>query len=325
MQSFSTSLEALAERYTTLLQILCDISESYYYEGRLDDANTLLKSGKQFLEAKEVGARDQLKFLLQSGKMLTNSIFYRSRNPEDALTTVTGAKQLAASIRNEQGEADALDLIGLTYYYKRLMTNQGEVDIALTYYQQALERREMLSDQRGISESSFHIGLIYENGDLPDNDQAWTYYTRAYQIARQHGYKLEQSYAVRHLGGLYDEMHHDLEQARRCFEESLALREEIGFKIALPFSHLALGEICGKQNDQLAAVMHYQRAEVLGRELEQPVARILSLFSLGELYLDQQRRSQALECIEQAYIVAQERDLADWMSEATTRREGISR
>jgi hypothetical protein len=157
MQSFSTSLEARAERYTTLLQALCDISESYYYEGRLDDANTVLQSGQQFLEAKEVGKRDQLKFLLQSGKILTNSIFYRSRTPENALTTVTHAKQLAALIGNEQGEADALGLLGLTSYYKCLMTNEGEVTSALTYYQQALERRKVLADQRGISESSFHI------------------------------------------------------------------------------------------------------------------------------------------------------------------------
>ncbi len=71
----------------------------------------MLQSGQQFLEAKEVGKRDQLKFLLQSGKILTNSIFYRSRNPENALTIVTHAKQLATLIRNEQGEADALDLL----------------------------------------------------------------------------------------------------------------------------------------------------------------------------------------------------------------------
>ncbi len=324
MQSFSTSREAITERYTILFQTLCDISESYYYEGKLDDANTLLKFGNQLFEVKEVGKHDRLKFLLQSGKILTSSIFYEDRDPREALTTLTQAKQLATFIGNEQGEADALDLLGLAYYYKHLMANEGEFNTALTYCQQALERREVLGDQRGISESSFHIGLIYENGDKPNNNQAWAYYSKAYQIARQHGYKLEQSYAARHLGGLHDEIKHDLEQARQYFEESLTLREEIGFKIALPFSHLALGEICAKQSERSVAIMYYQRAEVLGRELDQPVARIFSLFSLGELYLAQQQRSQALECIEQAYIVAKEHDLADLMSEATARREVIS-
>lgn len=71
--------------------------------------------------------------------------------------------------------------------------------------------------------------------------------------------------------------------------------------------------------------MHYQRAEVIGRELEQPVAYMLSQFNLGELYHAQQRRSQALVCIDQAYTVAKEHNLADWMSEATTRREILSR
>ncbi len=68
MQSFSTSLEAMTERYTTLLQTLCDISESYYYLGRLDDAIKLLKFGEQLLEAKEVAKHDQLKFLGPPGR-----------------------------------------------------------------------------------------------------------------------------------------------------------------------------------------------------------------------------------------------------------------
>jgi tetratricopeptide (TPR) repeat protein len=324
MQLFSTSLEAMTERYTTLLQTLCDISESYYYLGRLDDAIKLLKIGEQLLKAKEVTRHDQLKFLLQSGKILTSSIFYRNRDAEEALATLAHAKQLAAFVRNEQGEADALDLLGFAYYYKQLMTKEGESSTALAYCQQALERREVLGDQRGISESSFHVGLIYENGDQPDLDQARIYYTRAYQIARQHGYKLEQSYAVRHLGGLLAEMQGDLKQAQQYFEESLALREEIGFKITLPFSHLAVGEICAKRNELTVAARHYQRAEILAREMEQPVARILSQLSLGEIYLAQQQRPQALECIEQAYSVAKEHHLADWMSEATARREAIS-
>ena len=324
MQSFSTSLEAMTARYTTLFQTLCDISESYYYLGRLDDAIKLLKFGKQLLEAKEAAQHDQLKFLLQYGKILTSSIFYRNRDAEEALTTLAHAKQLAVLISHEQGEADALDLLGLAYYYKQLMTKEGESSTALAYCQQALTRREVLDDQRGISESSFHIGLIYENGDQPDLDQAPIYYSRAYQIARQHGYKLEQSYAVRHLVGMFAHMQGDLERARQCLEESLALREEIGFKITLPFSHLAVGDICAKQNELTIAARHYQRAEILAREMEQPVARILSQLGLGELYLAQQQRSQALGCIEQAYSVAKEHHLADWMSVATERREALS-
>ncbi|BCL79704.1 tetratricopeptide repeat protein [Ktedonobacteria bacterium brp13] len=324
MQSFSTSFDTMVEQYTTLLQTLCDISESYYYLGRLDDAIKLLKIGEQLLEAKEVTRHDQLKLLLQSGKILISSIFYRNRDAEEAFATVTRAKQLAAFIVDEHGEADALDLLGFAYYYKQLMTKEGESSTPLAYCQQALERREVLGDQRGMSESSFHIGLIYENGDQSDLDQARIYYTKAYQIAREHGYKLEQSYAVRHLGGLLDAMQGDLEQARQCFEESLVLRQEIGFKIALPFSHLAVGEICTKQNELTVAATHYQQAEVLARELEQPVACILSQLSLGELYLAQQQCSQALECIEQAYRVAKEYHLTNWMSEATARREAIS-
>ncbi len=325
MQPSSTPLETMTGQYSAVMQTLCDLSESYYYMGRLDDAIKLAKIAEQLCEMNEITQQDQLKLLLQSGKILTNNIFYRHRTIEEAFATLERAKQLATSMMDAQGEADALDLLGLAWYYKQFITKEGESSIPLAYCQQALERYEVLGDLRGISESSFQIGLIYTNGDQPDYDLAQSYYTKAYQIARQYGYKLEQSYVVRYLGGLYFRMQGDLERARQCFEESLRLRQEIGFKIALPFSHLAVGEMCVKQNELDTAAIHYHQAAALATEIEQPIAYILVQLNLGMLSQIQQQYSQALAYFEQAYSIAKEQGFTDWMVEISARKESISK
>lgn len=323
MQPSSPFIEAIAGQYTTVLQTLCAICEAYYYLGRVDDAIMLLKMGGQVIEAKEVTQHDQLTLLLQYGKMLTSSIFYSHGDAKEAFAVLARAKQLAAFLADEQQEAEALDLRGFANYYQLVMTGEGASNTALAYCQQALERREALGDQRGVSEPLFHLGLIYENGDQPDLEKALPSYHRAYQMTRQYGYRLEQSYAARHLGGLA-EGRGDLDQARQYFEESLALRREIGFKIALPFSHLAAGGICVKQNEPTTAVTHYKRAEALARELHQSAAALLAQLSLGDLYLAQQQHAQALECFEGAYRFAEEHALADWMAEALARKEAVA-
>jgi len=318
------SLDAITKHYTRLIDTLCELSESYYYLGRLDDALNLLDLGTQFLEAKEVTRRNRAKLLLQHGKILATSIFHNNRGYDKALPTLFQAKQIAESIPDEQLLANSLDLIGQVYYYTKLNTDEGNSSTSMTYFQQALEKREAIYDERGVSEALFHIGLIYENGDSPDNDKAEEYYTKALHLADQYNYKLEKSYAVRHLGFRSFEKG-DLDTARKYLTESLTLREELEIQLLLPFSHMAVGDVLYTQKDMATALMHYQKAYTLAEEMDLKVATVMSILCIGDVRQAQGVLSEALEYFEKAYTISKASDIKLGVARASSRIEGISK
>ena len=61
---------AIPDHYTALIQSLCDIVESYYWLGRVEDAVRILQIGMQVVDESEVRQQDCVKLLLQYGKML---------------------------------------------------------------------------------------------------------------------------------------------------------------------------------------------------------------------------------------------------------------
>ena len=316
--------DSITERYTSLMNTLCELSESYYYLGRLDDALRLLALGTQLLDVKEVTQRNQAKLLIQYGKMLATSIFYNNRGYDKALPTLFQAKQIAESISDEWLLADALTLIGQTYYNTKLNIGEGNSNTSLAYFQQALEKREAIHDERGVSEALFYIGLIYENGDAPDVNKAEEYYTKALHVADQHNYKLEKSYAVRHLGFRSLEKD-DLDTARKYLSESLTLREEIGIQLLLPLSHVALGDVFYAQKDILTAVTHYHKAQALAEEMDLKFPIILSLLCIGDSYQSQANLPEAHECFEKAYAISKESSIKFGIAEATSRIEALSK
>lgn len=300
--------ESVASHYATLIQSICVISEAYLYEGKMDDSVNVLNIGEQLAEAKEVAPRDTMKLLLQHGKVLIMNYFLSNSGYDAMLSMVLRAKQAAKDAQDEQGKADALQLLGQVYYYQSLNNEVHEYERALEYFQQALDKRVALSDERGISESLFSIGLIYQNGNKPDNEKAFDYYTRSFHIAEKYSYKLEASYAARHLASILAERDKP-EQGLPYALRSLALREEIGFKRYLPPSHALVGEIYFAQHDLERTLFHNQRAYELAQEMNLPTFMMWSLYSLGEIHLAQNDTAQAKENFEQAYVIAQELNL----------------
>src|SRR5581483_6786554 len=286
-QQFSSSPDTLSQHYATLVHALCNISEVYYLQGRLDDALTVLKAGAQLTAASAVQPQDQVKLLLQYGKVLIRRFFLTSLDVDTMLATVERAQQVAEAAHDERGIVNALALLGQAHYYIGLNAAlyaagdlygaQEHSSRSLTYFQQALERGEALQDTRVMSEALFYIGLVHER--RRQNEQAQPYYTRSLQIAEQHNHKLETSYAARHLSGIALE-NGDLEQALNYALKSLHLREEIGFRSALPHSHLLVSDVYMAQKDLANAHFHAQQAYALAEDQKQKDGIIFSLLTL---------------------------------------------
>ncbi len=319
MQSTNSS-HSISDHFTSVIYSLCEIAELYYYLAKLDEAVSILKTGLQLTSVKEVHLRDRVKITLQYGKVLIANFFITNKDFDLALAMSLEAKQLAEAAHYEKGIADALSLVGQAHYYKKLNSDVGDYEEALTHFQQALAIREKLHDTRGISEALFYSGLIYEQLSLPE--KAHASYTEALQFADLYNHKLEKSYALRHLAGMA-EGKGDLDAALNYALTSLALREEIGFRVFLPYSHVLVGDIYLAREDSENAFINYQNAQGLAEEMGMKTALILSLLAIGNAQLVQGDKAQARENFQQAHTHAQELGITYALEEAAKKLDAL--
>ncbi len=276
MQSLASTNDEFSRHYTTAIDALCEIARSYFFLGRLGDALHLLHTSLQMTEASEVMPQDQLKLLLLYGKVLTVDHLIHRGDTDLMFSAILQAKQIAEAAEAQQGLADALSLLGQAHCHATTiaivksgalpfgMQGQGKYDEALTYQQQALSLQEALHDTRGISESHFCIGLVHQFWQ--ENDLAREHFTKAIQIAEQHGHILEQAEPNRHLT-LDALFKGDLDQALIHAQQALTFREAASFRPYQPLDHLSLWGIYLKKGDTAKAQFHMQQASTLAEEM----------------------------------------------------------
>ena len=320
MMQPTNSSHSIADHFTSVIYSLCEIAELYYYLAKLDEAVNVLQTGLQLTSAKEVHLRDRVKLTLQYGRVLVANYFLSNKDFDLALATSLEAKQLAETIHYEKGTADALSLIGQAHYYKMLNAGEGDYEEAFTCFQQALKIREKLRDTRGISEALFYRGLTYERRGLLDD--AHESYTESLQFADLYNHKLEKSYALRHLAGLVADRG-DLDAALNYALTSLALREEIGFRVYLPHSHILVGDIYLEREDSENALINYLNAQGLAEEMGIKNALIHSLLAIGNIQLLQDDKVQARENFQHAHTLAQELGIPYVIEEAAKKLSAL--
>jgi tetratricopeptide (TPR) repeat protein len=298
--------EALSKQLGTFLLHLEKIAQSYYVLGNLDQALQLFQIGMQVIHIPEVTQRDQARFLLNYGNTLTIKTLFENAPVEKALSLLENAHQLAVTLADEQLIADTLDGIGYAHYISASSKRDGDPHMFLAYFQEALERRKALHDDRGISESLFHLGLT--NDVLGQKEAARSFYTQALQIAQQQNYPLEASYVLRHIG-FHEQMQGNLSQAQQYFTESLHLRTQIDMHPLLPFSYVALSDVYLAQGNMKLASFTCQKALDLARKMDIKRVLIFSLFNSGCICQEKHEEEQARDYFEQAYNMAKSIDL----------------
>jgi tetratricopeptide (TPR) repeat protein len=268
--------EEFSQRYAVVIGACCELAQAYFYLGRVADAQHLLRTLLQLIEASEAKPHDRLKSLLLLGEILTIDHFLNDTDATLLFEPLLQARQIAETVPDKQGLANALSLLGQAHYFVTLVTrvntgaspnspqDQGHYNEAFTYQQHALQLREALNDSRGQAESHFHLGVVYER--WRQGDLAVAHYAQALQIAEQAGHLFERCEPTRHLAwnALWKG---DLEAALTYAKRALSLREAAGFRPYLPFDHLLLSDIYRKQEDEPNALLHVEVGSALAREV----------------------------------------------------------
>lgn len=260
--------------------------------------------------------QDRARTLLHDGTILTAKTQFANAPVEEALSLLEQAKQLATKLDDAQMIADTINAIGFAHYVAANNRRDGDPLMIRSCFQEALERRRALQDERGVSESLFHLGLISE--PLGEQEAARSYYEQSLQIARRYGYQVEASNALRHLG-LLEQVRGNLVQAQTYLNESLHLREQIGVNDYLPFAHHVVAEVYLAQGNIAMAFWHAQKALGFARQLDNKKALIVSLLCSGRIARRQRKMEQARNYYEQALTIAQTVDLkyaVQWSSSA---------
>jgi tetratricopeptide (TPR) repeat protein len=145
--------------------------------------------------------------------------------------------------------------------HARFLAEQREDPEELALFERAAALYRKLGDVRGEAESCFWIGTFHQvvRGD---GGTALPALERSYELATQAGDKLTLSYAVRHLGfAAMADKHVDL--ARERLEESVRLRQELGFAPGVAAGLLALAELSAETGDHQRAQALLDQADVV--------------------------------------------------------------
>jgi tetratricopeptide (TPR) repeat protein len=129
--------------------------------------------------------------------------------------------------------------------------------------ERAVELYRSLGDGRGEGEAAFWLGT-YHQVVREAYDEAVPFFELSYQLASAAGDKLTLSYATRHLG-YAAEAAGRTDEARRRFEESVRLREEIGFQPGVAAAKLALSEFLSDSGDREGALAQREEARAVAQ------------------------------------------------------------
>jgi tetratricopeptide (TPR) repeat protein len=315
--------DTIPKYYKVLIDALCQLSEVYYYQGNLDTAVSLLESNLHILTAGKAAPEDRVRFQTQRGRMLYYQGAIADTDSETALPVLLESQKLAQSLEAGNWLAKVLDLLGMIFYSQAF--SNGNFETPREYFKRALELHKQQDDRQGMCESLFHLGLTYQNKDdrtPEDRQEALTYFHQANELAQAGGFKLEESYLVRHIAAEHQE-DGDWKKAQAGFERSLALREAIGYKIYQPTALLTLGQFHQIRQEPDRALIYYQRACDLAEQMKIVMYIVRAQVALGDLEKVRGDTPAALQHYEIALQAANAADYQNGITQATARIEGL--
>jgi tetratricopeptide (TPR) repeat protein len=292
------------DHWRNLLESLVELHTYFFYEGRLKEAENVLKQSEQLLlislNNKFIGL-----FYYYYSSFLVNMIFYKGYSPENVIQIIDKGLSYIDEFQDEEIYSMLLDQKGSGLYYSELVKEEPDYSNAKKFLNLALEIRQKKNNLKNISETLFNLALIDEK--TGNTEEALKKYKESYKIAKENNFELELSEAARHIGFSHYLKGEYLE-ALDYFIESNNIRVNLKFKSGAIFTKITMGDvyIALKKFSEAEKELMNAYSDSIAFGIDRGV--MISALSLGELFIEMKNKIEAKKYLEIANTLAKQLD-----------------
>ena len=228
---FALAHSLIREREDALDKCHADVNSPIRALGWIVDANTYIQEIR--LEEAEPLIEQALDIGLHTHSPIVQALAYKEKGllltlrnnlPEAQDALMAGLSffgQISERRRQlyQNDRAETLWLIG------RICDNRHELDLARTYFQQAIEIQTQTHDQYGLARSYKALGNTYLHGGCYEDARVNTEY--AFNIFQQMGYRIYIAHCLNDIGEIYRLGYHQPEQAEAYYRNAMNMYREV--------------------------------------------------------------------------------------------------
>jgi len=185
----------------------------------------------------------------------------------------------AALLSDELGEvaqqAKILKSLGVSCYYN------GELDMALDYYNESLDAFRAVNDLSGIARCLNNIGLVYE--EFGNYELSIDYYERSGEIGEQIDDQEWVAFVMHNLGNSYF-YRGNMRLAINNYYRALIIYKEMDDKNSIGDAYLNIGTVYNEWGEQEKAMEYFEQAREIYLAMgdERNLSKVLS--NMAEMY-----------------------------------------
>jgi tetratricopeptide (TPR) repeat protein len=308
---------SLPEKYQRLTATAEEIAETLTLTGQWDQAVRLLRFVLESADKAEDKGKSGARI-----RILLGSLLWKRGDFGKALEILQEAKRLAEQALDDRTLGDAVYYLGDLYYIEAFYMHKRDRDEALECHNEALALRKKADDKQGIVHSLSRLGTIYEQTGKPDQaleyhneairianeigydrglDRpithlgAFHYRRDEFEKALEHFWQVfeinlrtnDQESLVFTLGSIGDTLckidKNYIDAALQLCAHSLALGENLDFKLGICRTHLLMGGLYLGHGERDKAKEQFQTASELAASIGYERFRLAAEESIVEL------------------------------------------
>ncbi|QSQ13890.1 tetratricopeptide repeat protein [Myxococcus landrumensis] len=305
-----TSAGTGAEQGRAFSEAAVTVMQAYDLESRYEEAVALGQfAGERARLLKDEGG--EARILAQQGRVMSRMLRHRpGMETAQVLEVLHRARRLADASGDASARVAARNSEAIFHYSIVLLTGQGEWATVVALLEQARDLAVSSGDSRGHLDALFYLGLTQQfQGNA---EAARSTYEHGLSLARAAKDVLMESYNLRHLASLAEDRG-ELDSAITLYEQSLRLREQVGFTTGQMFALTALANVRARKDPKDAqALVLSEKSLTLARAVKDPAGEREARTSLGRLLLRRGEVAAAVPHLEQALSNSETHE--DWWS-----------
>ncbi len=190
----------------------------------------------------------------------------------------------AALLSDDLGEvtlkAKILKSMGVSCYYN------GELDLALDYYNESLDAYRTVNDLSGIARCLNNIGLVYE--EFGNYELSIDYYERSGEIGEQIDDQEWVAFVMHNLGNSYF-YRGNMRLAINNYYRALMIYKEMDDKSSIGDAYLNIGTVYNEWGEQEKAMEYFEQAREIYLTMgdDRNLSKVLS--NMAEMYNFEQK------------------------------------